>query len=100
MPHRKSASHRGTFEIASSQPKSTQNLRSVYPYHCHVDDMIESFDRDLLTRVEQNTTSLDLEGHMVIVDLSDFHGLDFRVATLVNKRSDDNFVIQWHSVNT
>ena len=97
-PYRIEKVHRTAVHLKSlsGQPESTQNLRNVYPYHCHVDDMIDNFDRTLLTRVEQNTTSLDLEGHMVIVDLSDSHGLDFRVARLVNKIDDDKFVIHYY----
>ena len=97
-PYRTVKVHRTAVHLKSlsGQPESTQNLRNVYPYHCHVDDMIDNFDRALLTRVEQNTTSLDLEGHMVIVDLSDSHGLDFRVARLVNKIDDDQFVIHYY----
>ena len=33
---------------------------------------------------------------MVIVDLSDSHGLDFRVARLVNKLDDVTFVIHYY----
>ena len=62
-PYRIEKVHRTAVHLKSlsGQPESTQNLRNVYPYHCHVDDMIDNFDRTLLTRVEQNTTSLDLK---------------------------------------
>ena len=97
-PYRIVAVHRGAvrLETLDGQPASPQNLRNVYPYHCHVDDLMDSFDRSLLTQAERNATSLELEGHMVIVDLSDDHGPDFRVARLVNKLDEDTFFIHYY----
>ena len=51
-PYRIIKVHRTAVHLKSlsGQPEPTQNLRNVYPYHCHVDDMVDSFHRDLLSK--------------------------------------------------
>lgn len=81
-------------------PASTHNIGNVYPYSVLQDDCLEQFDRRLLTQEDKGDSYGEIEGHMVIIDLSDAHGQDFRIGKVTRKIDRKTFEVHYYETNS
>ena len=61
------------------------------------DEVMEQFERRYLNASELESSFDSLQNKMIIVDLSDEHGPDFRVAKILRKMEDGNFEIHYYA---
>ena len=76
---------------------SSHSIDNVYPYSAKCNEVMEQFERRWLSVAELENSFDSLENKMIIVDLSDEHGPDFRVAKILRKMEDGNFEIHYYA---
>ena len=82
------------------KPTTTQNIGNVYPYNVHQDDVLEKFDRRWLEPTDEGDALGDVTGHMVVLDLSDENGRDFRIGKVKSRIDRETFMVQYYETNT
>lgn len=101
LSHHQSISKRCTpvavhLTTLGGRPASTHSIDNVYPCSAKCDEVMEQFDRRWLSASEHENSFDALEGKMIIVDLSDENGPDFRVAKILRRTQDGNFEIHYY----
>ena len=72
---------------------TTQNVNNVYPYNPAADQIMDTFDRKLITNDELDAAFGDLVGKMIICDISGHDGQDFRISKVTRKIDSDNLCV-------
>jgi len=86
-------------EDLNGNKATTQNVNNVYPYNPAADQVMDAFDRKLLTNDECDAALGDLVGKMIICDLSGRDGQDFRIGKVTRKIDSDNIFVHYYDTH-